>query len=956
MAKLAVKSARRTKKPSNGHANALGGPNLVVRGARHHNLKNIDIELPKNRLLVISGMSGSGKSTLAFDTIYAEGQRRYVNSLTAYARQFLDIMDKPDVDSIEGLAPAIAIQQKTTSSNRRSTVGTITEIYDYMRLLYSRVGTPRCHQCNREISSQSIETICDSILKEFADKDILVLAPLIQHKKGTHSNIISNTISGGYSRIRIDDTIYNLDDDIPPLNRQQWHDIQIVVDRLTAKKSERSRLFESVGTSLEAADGQIMVRSKRKTTIYSQHNSCPYCGITIGELEPRMFSFNSPVGMCKSCIGVGVFTGFDPKLIIPDDTLSIQEGGLHPFTDNIPPPIWDRLLLLSERYDFDVNTPLKKFTKTQMDKMLYGEGTQTEPVHMIWSMNDDTVNGVVGILNRVIQSNNANVKTRLTNGYIREIPCPACQGRRLRPEPLAVQVSGKNIMQVCDMSIQECRRFFDDIVLTPTQNYIVKDVLKEIKSRLEFLDSVGLSYLTLGRRSSTLSGGEAQRIRLATQIGSRLTGVLYILDEPTIGLHQRDNGRLVRTLKKLRDLGNTVIVVEHDEEVIRSSDWLVDLGPGAGVHGGEVVFEGTISDMLNDTDSITGQYIRGDTRIRVEKKRRASGKHLIVHGAHENNLKNIDAKFPLGLLVCVTGVSGSGKSTLVNTILYNEMKFQIQGGKHKAGAHRKIEGAENIDNIIAIDQSPIGRTPRSNPATYIGAFTPIRDIFARTQLARARGYTVGHFSFNVQKGRCAECEGSGLRHIQMQFLADVYVRCDRCRGKRFDSQTLQVRYRGKNIHDVLEMTVDEAADFFKNHRAVYTKLNTLRQVGLGYIKMGQSSKTLSGGEAQRVKLASELSKRETGNTMYILDEPTTGLHFADVHKLLEVINELVNRGNSVIIIEHNMDVIANADHIIDLGPEGGDEGGEIVATGTPKQLSRTNTHTGKYLKKMLKVV
>lgn len=928
---------------------------LIVRGARHHNLKNINVELPKNRLLVISGMSGSGKSTLAFDTIYAEGQRRYVNSLTAYARQFLDIMDKPDVDSIEGLAPAISIQQKTTSSNKRSTVGTITEIYDYVRLLYSRVGTPLCHKCRREISSQSVETICDSILKEFAGSDILILAPRIQHKKGTHTNIIASAISDGYSRIRINDTIYNLDDDIPPLNRQQWHDIQIVVDRLTAVKSERSRMFESVQTTVDASGGSIMVHSDENTAMYSQHNACPYCGITIGELEPRVFSFNSPMGMCNACTGSGSITDFDPNLIIPDKTKSIRGGGLHPFTKNIPPPVWDRIQLLAYRHNLDTDTPLKDFTKTQLDNLLYGQGSQTEQTYRTFD-SDYTVDGVTGIMRHIMLYGRYDIKTYFKNNYIREMICPACNGARLRPEPLAVHISGKNIMEVCNMSIQDCRIFFDDINLGTTQAYIAKDVLKEIKSRLEFLDTVGLSYLTLSRRSTTLSGGESQRIRLATQIGSRLTGVLYILDEPTIGLHQRDNRRLVETLKKLRDLGNTVIVVEHDEEVIRSSDWLVDLGPKAGVRGGEVVFEGTIQDMLKDTKSITGRYIRGDARIKVDKKLRKHRNELVVWGARQNNLKNIDVKLPLGMLVCVTGVSGSGKSTLVDTILYKKLKFQLIGGVDKSGTHSEIQGVENIDSVIAIDQSPIGRTPRSNPATYIDAFKHIRDIFVKTQLARSRGYAVGHFSFNVQKGRCAECEGSGLRRIQMQFLADVYVRCDKCRGKRFDSQILQVRYRSKNIYDVLDMTVDEAVDFFKNHKAVYTKLYTLQQVGLGYIKLGQSAKTLSGGEAQRVKLASELSKRDTGNTVYILDEPTTGLHFADVDKLLEVLNELVNRGNSVIIIEHNMDIIANADWIIDMGPEGGDEGGMIVAQGTPQQISQTSTHTGKYLKKMLKVV
>ena len=926
---------------------------LVVKGARHHNLKNISVELPKNRLLVISGISGSGKSTLAFDTIYAEGQRRYVNSLTAYARQFLDIMDKPDVDSIEGLAPAIAIQQKTTSGNRRSTVGTTTEIYDYLRLLYSRVGTPRCHRCGRQISSQSVETICDSILNDFDGADVLVMAPLIKRKKGTHTNVIAEASSGGYSRIRIDGKIYNLDDEVPPLSRQHWHDIQIVVDRLAASQAERSRLFESVQTAVDAGDGEIMIQAGEKTSMYSRHNACPYCGVTIGELEPRTFSFNSPAGMCLACMGVGRRTDIDARLIIPDDALSIRGGGLHPFASKIPPPIMDGLTLLAHRHEFDLDEPLRRFTPKQMSGLLYGDKIGDGDVGT-WQ--DEATNGVTGMLRHIMRMGNSEVRTYLKNGYVREMDCASCNGMRLRPEPLAVQIDGKSIMDVCAMSIQECRRFFADITLSPTQAHIAKDILKEIRSRLEFLDSVGLSYLTLARRSSTLSGGEAQRIRLATQIGSSLTGVLYVLDEPTVGLHQRDNARLIGTLKRLRDLGNTVIVVEHDEEVIRSSDWLVDLGPGAGVHGGQVVFEGSIKKMLRSAKSVTGKYIRGDLRIRLDKTKRRGRGSLVVRGASENNLKDIDVEFPLGLLVCVTGVSGSGKSTLVNTTLLNAMAYHIRGGGNRAGAYRDLEGADQIDNIIAIDQSPIGRTPRSNPATYIGAFTPIREIFAQTTLAQSRGYTVGHFSFNVQKGRCAECEGSGLRHIEMQFLADVYVRCEQCRGKRFDSQTLQVRYRGKSIYDVLEMTVDEAADFFKNHRSVSTKLETLRQVGLGYIKLGQASNTLSGGEAQRVKLASELSKRDTGSTMYVLDEPTTGLHFADAHMLLEVLNELVNRGNSVVVIEHNMDVIGNADWVIDMGPEGGEDGGRVVAAGTPKQISDTSTHTGRYLKKMLKVV
>ena len=929
-------------------------PSLAIRGARHHNLKNIDIDLPKETLLVISGLSGSGKSTLAFDTIYAEGQRRYVESLSAYARQFLEMMDKPDVDSIEGLAPAIAIQQKTTSKNPRSTVGTTTEIYDYMRLLYARVGTPYCHKCDRPISSQSVETICDSVIREFEGKEITVLAPLIKRKKGTHASIISKTTSEGYSRIRVDGTIYNLDDEIPPLERQHWHDIEIVVDRMTAEKSERSRLFESIQTAVDAAKGEAMVATGAESRIYSQSNACPYCGVNIGEMEPRSFSFNSPFGLCQECSGLGEREGFDHDLIVPDESKSINDGAVRPWGADIPPPVLERLHYLSDRYNFTLDKPLDDFDDEQFFGLMYGPegGPDSPPI----AFGDSVYRGVVGMIQEMVTGADKDGAAAIRNMFVRNIQCEACDGKKLRPEALGVRVSGKNIMEVCDMSIQECRKFFESLELDTTKSYIAKEILREIRSRLDFLIDVGLTYLTLNRKSSTLSGGEAQRIRLATQIGSSLTGVLYVLDEPTIGLHQRDNDRLIGTLKRLRDLGNTVIVVEHDEEVIRHADWLVDLGPGAGVHGGNVVFQGTMEEILNGADSVTGEYLRGHRRIMLENKVRRKAGTLTVVGASENNLKGIDVEFPLGRMVCVTGVSGSGKSTLVNTILLSELQHRLSHPETWAGAHKDILGVENIDKVIAIDQSPIGRTPRSNPATYIGVFSPIREVFAKTQISKSRGYAPGQFSFNVQKGRCFECEGSGVRRIEMQFLSDVYVRCDKCQGKRFDSQTLQVRYRGKTVYDILEMTVDEALDFFKNHTIIRRKLETIRNVGLGYIRLGQPSTTLSGGEAQRIKLAAELSKRDTGRTAYILDEPTTGLHFADVDKLLDVLNELVNQGNSVIIIEHNMDVIANADWIIDLGPEGGDSGGEVVACGTPAQLASTDTHTGMYLKKMLKIV
>ena len=929
---------------------------LVIRGARHHNLKNINIDLPKNKMVVISGLSGSGKSTLAFDTIYAEGQRRYVESLSAYARQFLDIMDKPEVDSIEGLSPAISIQQKSTSKNPRSTVGTTTEIYDYLRLLYARVGTPYCHKCGRQISSQSVETICDSVIREFGGKDILVLSPVIKRKKGTHTGAISKVNSEGYSRVRVDGTIFNLDDEIPPLDRQQWHNIEIVVDRLAADKSGRSRLFEAIQTAVDASGGEAMVAADKREQIYSQSNACPYCGVNIGEMEPRTFSFNSPFGMCQTCSGLGGGRAYDPLLIIPDPSKSISDGAVLPWGGNLVPPVRDRLEFLGQRYGFDLKTPVREMTDDQFSGLMYGPDGSRDLSPISLFVGDCVYGGVTRMIQEMEYHMDKEGASALQNRFVREIPCYDCDGRKLRPESLSVKIAGKGIMDVCAMSIEDCHVFFSNLKLNDTEAYIAKDILKEIRTRLEFLISVGLTYLALDRKSSTLSGGEAQRIRLATQIGSSLTGVLYVLDEPTIGLHQRDNDRLVRTLKKLRDLGNTVMVVEHDEEVIRSSDWLVDLGPAAGVHGGEVVFEGTVKKMLNGAESVTGEYLRGDRRIILQDKVRNRSGSLKVVGASENNLKGIDVEFPLGLLVCVTGVSGSGKSTLVNGILLAELQHRLSRPETWAGAHKDILGVEDVDKVIAIDQSPIGRTPRSNPATYIGVFSPIREVFARTEISKSRGYSPGQFSFNVQKGRCFECEGSGVRRIEMQFLSDIYVRCDKCKGKRFDSQTLQVRYRGKSIYDILEMTVEEAFKFFENHRAIRAKLKTIRDVGLGYIKLGQPSTTLSGGEAQRIKLAAELSRRDTGRTFYVLDEPTTGLHFADVHKLLEVLNKLVNQGNTVVVIEHNMDVIANADWVIDLGPEGGDAGGQVVAAGTPAEMVRTNTHTGRYLKKMLKIV
>lgn len=932
---------------------------LKIRGARHHNLKNVDVDIPKNNLVVISGLSGSGKSTLAFDTIYAEGQRRYVESLSAYARQFLEMMDKPDVDSIEGLSPAISIQQKTTSKNPRSTVGTTTEIYDYLRLLFARIGIPHCTNCGRKISNQSVETICDSVLKDFDGKKILVLAPIIQRKKGTYEKLFEQIKKDGYARIRLDGEVISLDEEIPPLDRQKWHNIEIIVDRISADKSEKSRLFEAIQTALKAAKGNVMISSEKENKIFSQNNACPFCGVTIGELEPRTFSFNSPFGMCKTCNGLGIKMEFDPDLVIPDKTKSILDGAIVPWSGRFSSFRRQALRSVGKKFGFNLMTPINEIKPKHLKIIMYGTDEmidfkyRSKSGESSWQYTD-AFEGVIENLQRVFMETDSESKREWLKQFMRDTPCNVCDGRKLKPEALAVRVNGKGIMDVCDLSIDQCYDFFSNLKLSETEQYIARDVLKEIKERLEFLKNVGLNYLTLNRLSSTLSGGESQRIRLATQIGSNLTGVLYVLDEPTIGLHQRDNSRLIKTLSKLRNLGNTVIIVEHDEEIIRNSDWIIDLGPGAGVHGGNVVFEGTVNQILNGHESVTGTYLKNKSLIKLENKIRNPQEKLIVKGAEENNLKNIDVEFPLGLFITITGVSGSGKSTLINEILLKSLESHFYKTKKLPGKHKGIEGIENIDKVIAIDQSPIGRTPRSNPATYIGAFTPIRELYADTELSKERGYAPGQFSFNVADGRCFSCDGDGVKQIEMQFLSDVYVKCDECKGKRYNSETLSVLYKGKNISDILDMTVYEALQFFENIPSIKRKLETINDVGLGYIKLGQSSTTLSGGEAQRVKLASELSKKGTGKTVYILDEPTTGLHFADVQKLLDVLNRLVNLGNTVIVIEHNMDVIKNADWIIDLGPEGGDEGGQIVVTGTPKQVSKApGSYTGKYLKKFM---
>jgi len=933
---------------------------LKIRGARHHNLKNIDVDIPKNKLVVISGLSGSGKSTLAFDTIYAEGQRRYVESLSAYARQFLEMMDKPDVDSIDGLSPAIAIQQKTTSKNPRSTVGTTTEIYDYMRLLYARIGIPHCTNCKRKISTQSIERICDSILKDFSGKKILILSPLIQRKKGTYEKLFEQIKKDGYSRIRLNGEILSLDEEIPTLDRQKWHNIEIVVDRITTNKSEHSRIFEAVQTAINASKGDVIISSDKIEKIFSQNNACPHCGLTIGELEPRTFSFNSPFGLCKACNGLGVKMEFEADLVIPDKTKSILDGAIVPWSGRFSSFRRQALRAVGKKFGFDLMTPINEIKSKHLKIILHGTDDlidfnyRSKSGDSSWNYTN-AFEGVLGNLHRVFMETESESKREWLKQFMQDTPCNVCDGKKLKPESLGVTINDMGIMDICDLPINNCYDFFSTLKLTENEQHIARDVLKEIKERLEFLMNVGLDYLTLNRLSSTLSGGESQRIRLATQIGSNLTGVLYVLDEPTIGLHQRDNSRLIKTLNKLRNLGNTVIVVEHDEEVIRNSDWIVDLGAGAGIHGGNVVFEGTVDKILNGSKSVTGKYLKDNSLIVLNDKIRNRSGSLVIKKASENNLKQIDVEIPLGLFVSVTGVSGSGKSTLINDILLKTLENHFSKSHVRAGNHKEITGIENIDKVIAIDQSPIGRTPRSNPATYIGAFTPIRELYSNTALSKERGYASGQFSFNVPTGRCFACDGDGVKQIEMQFLSDVYVKCDECKGKRYNSETLSVLYRGKNISDILDMTVFEALNFFENVPSIQRKLQTVYDVGLGYIKLGQSSTTLSGGEAQRVKLSSELSKRGTGKTLYILDEPTTGLHFADVQKLLDVLNRLVNMGNTVVVIEHNMDVIKNSDWLIDLGPEGGAEGGRIVSVGTPLDVSKSpGSYTGKYLKKLLK--
>ena len=939
---------------------------IIIRGAREHNLKNLSLELPRNKLIVVTGLSGSGKSSLAFDTIYAEGQRRYVESLSAYARQFLEQMDKPDVDYIEGLSPAISIEQKTTHRNPRSTVGTVTEIYDYLRLLFARAGTPCCYKCGKPIESQTPQSIVDRVLAFPEGTRAQLLAPLVRNRKGTYQKLFTEVKQQGYVRIRVDGDFYHVDDDIP-LERYVKHDIDVVVDRLVVKPEARKRFTDSVETCLKLGKGLIRLwleepGGKPQELLQSEHLACIECGVVMEELEPRMFSFNNPHGACSHCTGLGEVMEIAPELVVPDTSLSIGEGAVRPWSmRRVLDGMYRRALRsLCDHYGQDADMSWEELPESFRDIVLYG--SKGEEVDFSFSNDTRTYEtrrpfeGVIPNLERRYRDTDSNRARDMIAEFMASRPCPACKGARLRPESLAVRVDGHTITEVTSLSVAKSLAFFKQLRLDATKAKIAERVIKEIRERLGFLNSVGLDYLSMERQAGTLSGGESQRIRLATQIGSGLVGVLYILDEPSIGLHQRDNKRLLATLARLRDLGNTVIVVEHDEDTIRAADYVVDLGPGAGAHGGEVVVAGTPREVMRCKRSLTGRYLKGALEIAVpEKRRKGNGLTLRIRGASHHNLRNVDVSFPLGVFVCVTGVSGSGKSSLINETLYPAMARKLHGmTKVAPGAYKAIEGIEHLDKSIDIDQSPIGRTPRSNPATYTGLFSPIRDLFARTPEARARGYTPGRFSFNVKGGRCEACEGNGLLTIEMHFLPDVYVPCDVCHGARYNRDTLEIRYKGSTIADVLNMTVEEGCAFFKNIPAIFNKLDTLQHVGLDYIKLGQAATTLSGGEAQRVKLATELSRRQTGRTLYILDEPTTGLHAADVDKLLTVLHRLVEFGNTVIVIEHNLDVIKTADWIIDLGPEGGDNGGRVVASGKPETIvKRKRSFTGKYLKRKL---
>jgi len=932
---------------------------IVIRGAREHNLKNLNVEIPRDRLVVITGLSGSGKSSLAFDTIYAEGQRRYVESLSAYARQFLEQMEKPDVDTIEGLSPAISIEQKTTSKNPRSTVGTVTEIHDYLRLLFARAGRPHCYQCGKEIHSQTIQQIVDQVMALPPGTRLQLFSPIIRGRKGEYRKEFDYLRKGGYARVRVNGAVRDLSEEIV-LDKNKKHTIEVLVDRLVVKEGAGKRLADSLATALNLSEGIVKVEvGGGEDLVFSEKFACVDCGISYPEISPRMFSFNNPYGACPQCDGLGTTNYFDPDLIIPDQEVSIREGAVIPWQGRNSMYFHQTLQSLADHYHIDLYTPFKNLPAKVQKVLLYGSNGEQIKFH--YEREDRRhyyyrdFEGIIPNLERRYRETDSEIIREEMEKYMNIRPCPACQGARLRKESLSVKVGGLSIHEIAEKSIRQALEFFAHLDLNAREREIARRILKEISERLGFLLNVGLDYLTLARSSATLSGGESERIRLATQIGSGLVGVLYILDEPSIGLHQRDNARLLSTLKKLRDLGNTILVVEHDQETILESDYVLDLGPGAGVHGGELVFKGTPRDLLQSESSLTGKYLSGKLKIPLPQRRRKSReKFLTLIGASENNLKDITVKIPLGLFTCVTGVSGSGKSTLILDTLYRALAQRIYHSKEKPGKVREIQGLSEIDKVIEIDQSPIGRTPRSNPATYTGLFTPIRDLFAQLPESRARGYSAGRYSFNVKGGRCEACGGDGIIKIEMHFLPDIYVTCEVCRGKRYNRETLEVQYKGKNIWDVLDMTVEQALKFFENIPAIRAKLETLTDVGMGYIKLGQQATTLSGGEAQRVKLSRELSKRSTGQTVYILDEPTTGLHFDDIRKLLDVLNRLVDSGNTVIVIEHNLEVIKTADHIIDLGPEGGDGGGQVVAEGTPEELAQApHSYTGQFLKKIL---
>ena len=932
---------------------------IKVKGAKENNLKNVSIDIPRDKLVVFTGLSGSGKSTLAFDTIFAEGQRKYMESLSSYARMFLGQMEKPDVESIEGLSPAISIDQKTTSNNPRSTVGTVTEIYDYLRLLYARIGTPHCPKCGRVIERITVDQIAEQVISLPEGSRIFVNAPVVRGRKGEYTKQLEGYRKSGFARVEIDGSVYELTEDIK-LDKNIKHSISVVVDRLIVKDGIRKRLTDSLETALKLAEGLVVIQCDGKDTLYSTNYSCPDCGISIEEIEPRIFSFNNPFGACPECKGLGFTSRIDEGLVIGDPNKTLREGALAVTGWNLDSGKMVQMYFnaLSKHYGFSMDVPVKDLPREILDILLYG--TNGERINMSYRTSTSSgsflakYEGVINNLERRYKETSSDYTKSEIERYMISADCPACKGKRLKREALAVKINGLNIIELCDLSIIRMKQFIAGLELTVTQAMIAKAILKEINARLKFLEDVGLGYLTLSRTAGTLSGGEAQRIRLATQIGSGLTGVLYILDEPSIGLHQRDNEKLIHTLTRLRDLGNTLIVVEHDEDTMRSADFIVDIGPKAGVHGGDVVASGTVEDICNAPNSITGDYLSGRRKIEIPSARKIpDGRWLSVLGARQNNLKGIDVKFPVGLFTAVTGVSGSGKSSLVNEVLLPIVSNEKNGSKIRMGACEKIDGMEHFDNVIAIDQSPIGRTPRSNPATYTGAFTSIREIFAASNDAKERGYKAGRFSFNVSGGRCERCQGDGIIKIEMHFLPDVFVPCEVCKGKRYNHETLEVKYKGKNIADVLDMTVDEGVEYFQNIPRIFNKIKTLQDVGLGYIKLGQSATTLSGGEAQRVKLATELSKRSTGRTLYILDEPTTGLHSYDVEKLISILNKLTDSGNTVIVIEHNLDVIKVADYVIDLGPEGGDGGGTVIATGSPEDVARVeNSYTGQFLKRI----